>query len=89
MSRLGVEPALSQIQIWGVISTLTRSPYDVVHLLQRQGQIFGASLLSATLVPNSRFQSAVFYMASKRQDTEVEYNVSVYKFSNPVGWGIR
>lgn len=42
------------------------------------------SVLSATLAPSSRFKSAVFYIASKRQDKEVEYNVSVYKFSNPV-----
>jgi len=42
------------------------------------------SLLSATLAPSSRFKSAVFYIASKRQDKEVEYNVLVYKFSNPV-----
>jgi len=47
------------------------------------------SVLSATLAPNSRFKSALFYIASNRQDKEVEYNVSVYKFSNPVGGGIH
>jgi len=26
--------SLSQIQIWSVVSALTRSPYDVVHLPQ-------------------------------------------------------
>jgi hypothetical protein len=34
MSRLGVEPTLSQIQIWSVVSALTRLPYDVVYLPQ-------------------------------------------------------
>ena len=68
MSWLGVEPAISQIQIWSVVSALTRSPYDVVDLPQRQGQIFGVRVLSATLAPCSRFKSAVFYIESKRQD---------------------
>jgi hypothetical protein len=65
MSRLGVEPTLSQTQIWSVVSALTRSPYDIVHLLQ-QGELLAGSLLSATLAHSSLFKSAVFYIASKR-----------------------
>ena len=34
MIRLGVETTPSQIQIWSVVSALTRSPYDIVHLPQ-------------------------------------------------------
>jgi hypothetical protein len=91
---MAYEPAGSRTsclsnQIWSAFSALTRSPYDVVHLPQQPRQFFEVSVLSATLASNSRFKSALFYIASNRQDKEAEYNVSVYKFSNPVGGGIH